>query len=275
MNNPIKRIKFTISIFIVILFNLATGQNIKRNISTFKGTHYALYTKCGQAITFCELTQQDYTSCGSVKNCYGLYVMPGDTFLVNIEDKTQSEILAADLSFDNYFPSISSFTFLPIDNNCVPQQALQICIPLNAIPGASFQIVAQNTHYVVNTSLTSSNPQNYYIFVGGQQPQFTFSLSDFTVCPLVDDVSIETDKNYFSILNDAFIYPNPTHNFINIDLNNLYFNNYFIELKDLYGKTILSFPFSKQIDVSNLPQGLYFLSVKNNEFEKNFKFIKL
>jgi hypothetical protein len=141
--------------------------------------------------------------------------------------------------------------------------------------GSSFQIVAQNTHYVVNTSLTSSNPQNYYIFIGGQQPQYTFALSDFTECPLVDDVSNETNKNHFSKLNNVFIYPNPTYNFINIGLNDINYNHYFVELKDMFGKIITSFPYINQIDISNFSAGFYFLSVKNKEFEKTIKVVKL
>lgn len=229
------------------------GQNLSKNITTFKGTHYALYTKCGQAITFCELTQQDYTSCGSVKNCYGLYVMPGDTFLINIEDKTQSEILAADMSFDNFLTPISGFTFQPIDNNCIPQQALQICIPLNSVSGSSFQIVAQNTHYPLNTSLTSGNPPNYYIYVGGQQPQFTFALSDFTVCPLVEDVSNKENEQTISTI---FINPNPTHSILNIVDKQNQFNDATIEIKNYLGQTVYMSLFRNQIDLIDFSSGI-------------------
>lgn len=257
--------------FTLILFSTLIGQNSSKNVNGFKGTHYALYTKCGQAITFCELTQQQYTSCGSVKNCYGLYVMPGDTFLINIEDKTQSEILTSDMSFDNFLTPISGFTFQPIDNNCIPQQALQICIPLNAISGSSFQIAAQNTYYTLNTSLTSGDPPNYYIYVGGQQPQFTFALSDFTVCPIVDDVSIEDNEQK---IDATIIYPNPVKSTLTIFNKNLYFQNSFIEIKNHIGQVVFTCPYANQINISSLSAGMYFFTITNKNSKKTIKIIK-
>lgn len=182
------------------------AQKKTANLTTFKGEHYAFYTKCFSAITFCEITQQTYTSCGSTKNCYGLYVMPGDTFYVNIEDKNQQEVISADISFGGYLPTVNNFTFQPIDINCIPQQALQIVIPLSAVPGTSFQIVNQNITYVNNSTEQPGLPNPYNIYVGGQQPQFTFALSDFSICPQVAQVSvreIESEKE------SIFISPNP------------------------------------------------------------------
>ena len=170
---------------------LGYAQKKTTNPSSFKGEHYAFYTKCFAPITFCEVTQQTYTSCGSVKNCYGIYVMPGDTFYVNIEDKNQQEVISADITFGGYFPTIFNVIFKPIDNNCIPQQALQIAIPLTAVPGSSFQIINQNIAYVNNQTSQPGLPNPYNIFVGGQQPQFTFALSDFTVCPAIEQVSVQ------------------------------------------------------------------------------------
>ena len=221
----------------------------------FKGEHYALYNKCKTAVTFCELTQQDYLSCGSVKNCYGLYVLPGDTFYINIEDKNQSESISADISFGGYFPAISSFTFQPIDINCMAQGALQIVIPLTATPGSSFQIVAQNTAYTSSTSFTPGVPQPYNIYVGGQQPMYTLALSDFTVCPIIEEVSV---KENWQSSDEIVFYPNPTNRFISpLNLKQV---GYEIEITDIFENNVLkeSIQSSDKIDLKDLSDGIYF-----------------
>lgn len=244
----------------LLVFHLGCyAQNKPEKILTFKGEHYALYNKCLSAVTFCELTQQTYTSCGSVKNCYGLYVLPGDTFYINIEDKNQSEVISADISFAGYFPSIFNFIFKPIDANCEPQQALQIAIPLTAVTGSSFQIVAQNTMYVNNSTMTPTVPLPFNIYVGGQQPAFTFALGDFTTCPNSNGVSVKElkDKAYFILVS-----PNPANG--KIQITHMDFQNDFsYVLMDCYGKVLISGNSetnTTEILLNGLGQGLYFIS---------------
>ncbi len=252
-----------ISLLFLLVFSFASfSQSKVSNPLTFKGEHYALYNKCKVAITFCELTQQSYTSCGSVKNCYGLYVMPGDTFYINIEDKTQSEVLSADISFGGYFPSITNFTFQPIDINCIPQQALQIAIPLTATIGSSFQVVAQNTAYVNVPTYTAGVPPPFAIYVGGQQPQFTFALSDFTLCPIVEEVSVI--ENYLSNKN-GFFYPNPTDGFISLSTINT--KEYDLEVYDAIGNRVIQLMNTslKSIDLTELKNGIYICKILSNK----------
>lgn len=249
-------------LFLLGMLILSLGsyaQNKPEKILTFKGEHYALYNKCLSAITFCELTQQSYTSCGSVKNCYGLYVLPGDTFYINIEDKNQSEIISADISFGGYFPSIPNFIFKPIDANCEPQQALQIAIPLTAVNGSSFQIVAQNTMYINNSTMTPTVPLPFNIYVGGQQPAFTFALSDFTTCANSNGVSVKELKNKTNLI---LVSPNPANG--KIQITHMDFQNEFnYVLMDCYGKVLISGNLetpSIEISLMDLGQGVYFIS---------------
>lgn len=246
------------------------AQNRESAPSGFKGEHYALYTKCWQAITFCEITQQTYTSCGSVKNCYGLYVLPGDTFYINIEDKTQSMEVSADISFGGYLPPINGFIFKPIDNNCIPEQALQIVIPLNAPPGSSFQIENQNIAYVTST-LSPGIPQPFDIYVGGQQPQFTFALSDFTTCPVTNDVGLITINTDFV---NVVCYPNPTSNILSVTDELNQFQNGTIEVKNCLGLVVLSKAFSKELNISDLPPGIYFLTVQSKRSAKTLRIVR-
>jgi hypothetical protein len=256
-------------LFFMLLVNQVFSQSSLSRPLSFKGEHYALYSKCWQAITFCEITQQTYTSCGSVKNCYGLYVLPGDTFYINIEDKTQSQVISADISFSGYFSPISGFIFKPIDANCIPEQALLIAIPLTAVPGSSFQIENQNISYV-NSALSPGIPQPFNIYVGGQQPQFTFALSDFTGCPVVDDVGINIDQTY----PNHVIYPNPTNANLNITDEQNELQLAVVEITNALGQIILSVPFAKELNVSHLPQGMYMLFIHYKDYKNAFKIIK-
>lgn len=248
------------------------SQNQISSPSNFKGEHYAFYTKCFSPITFCEITQQTYTSCGSTKNCYGLYVMPGDTFYVNIEDKNQQEVISADISFGGYFPAMSNVIFKPIDNNCIPQQALQIAIPLTAVPGSSFQIVNQNIAYVNNSSSQPGLPNPYDIYIGGQQPQFTFALSDFIVCPIIEQVSVrEYDLNKRKFV----FYPNPSQGMIS--LLNYNSTDCVVKVYDLYGKEILAKTSTINLyDLKELNNGIYLCKLfDNNKWIASEKLILL
>lgn len=113
--------------FIFVGANLFSQNNLTSS-NGFKGDHFVIYTKCKTAVLFCESTQQDYTFCGAEKNCQGLFVMPGDTFLLNYEDKLQSKAIVADISFQSYLPGVSGYTFFPVDS-CIPPQPLQIYYP--------------------------------------------------------------------------------------------------------------------------------------------------
>lgn len=247
--------KFFIYFLLIGAFNC-----FSQSPNSFKGEHYALYNKCKAAVTFCEITQQDYLSCGSVKNCYGLYVLPGDTFYINIEDKNQSEPISADISFGGYLPAITGFTFQPIDFNCIPQQALKIVIPLTATIGSSFQVIAQNVSYVNPQAFIPGTPQPYTIFVGGQQPLYTFALADFIGCPFIEEVGIQELE---SSQDKPMIYPNPSKDFIYLLNSNHKSCN--LEIYDALGSLILKSQTSNIIDLSSLSNGIYFCKIIHNE----------
>ena len=73
------------------------------------------------------------------------------------------------------------------------------------------------------------------------------------------------------------IYPNPTQNILNIELQSIDNDQNHIEIYDLSGKQVYSSITSDkniQVDVSELTQGLYIIKVYNNNFVLNQKFIK-
>lgn len=250
--------------FVLIGANLFSQNNLSAP-HWFKGDHFVIYNKCKTAVLFCESTQQDYTFCGATKNCQGLYVMPGDTFLLNYEDKLQSMSIIADISFQNYLPAVSGHTFLPVAN-CIPSQPLQIVIPLNAVSGSSFQVNAQSPVYSPPETFLPWVPLPIYVYVGGQQPANTSALSGFTACPVADtpatDVMVKdlADQGQFSI------YPNPTNSSIHLKIGETKAaaNAYNIKLIDVLGKEILTENYKEEIDISHLEKGIYFLSLYQN-----------
>lgn len=88
-----------------------------------------------------------------------------------------------------------------------------------------------------------------------------------TVTKIID-ASLSNDK----ILTDVLeIFPNPTHNIININSNKK-INK--IELYDLQGKLILKENETDQINISNLKEGVYFIKIYTNNGLQIKKIIK-
>lgn len=233
----------------------------------FKGEHFVIYNKCKTAVIFCENTQQNYSFCGSNLNCQGLFVKPGDTFYVNLENKSQNVNVVGDLTFQNYLPAVSNYTFEFV-NNCIPNTALQITIPLNSVPGSSFQIEAQNTLYdPPQPPYSATIPIPIRIYVGGQKPMYTSALSEFTVCPeAIDtsssDVSVHSHEKALEIL----VYPNPASSIISIKLadGSVSTEKYSIKIVDVVSREILTEKYKEKIDISHLEKGIYFLSLYQN-----------
>ena len=91
-------------------------------------------------------------------------------------------------------------------------------------------------------------------------------------------IIIEEASNTLSIedtlVDNLILYPNPTRDFLNLNFNNLLYNgNYTIT--DLGGKIILNAQLNNnRIDVSNLNNGVYFLSVTSEGITQTQKFVK-
>ena len=85
--------------------------------------------------------------------------------------------------------------------------------------------------------------------------------------------NIDTSKVYKS--NDFLIFPNPTNNFITVELKES--TNYICTIIDTYGKKIKDIKIngkSIEIDCKDLSSGLYFIKVENQNTNYISKFIK-
>lgn len=262
---------------------LAFSQNITQQVQWFKGEHFVLYNKCLTPVIFCENTQQTYSFCSSYSNCQGLYVMPGDTFYLNLEDKNQSKAIAADISFSGYFPTLPQVVFLPVNNvsQCIPPQALQIVIPLNATLGSSFLIEAENVNYVNTIPNNPAIPLPIPIQIGGTTSQLMAALSDFTVCPQIDEIdTTQVGLNeVHAFKNTLTISPNPVINNLEINLHSFQKQ---IQYKIMDVNTcVVKFGTLEtsinDVQLNNLSAGLYFISFISNELlfdTKKFVVIK-
>lgn len=263
-------------ILLILFSNFLLAQLNLQNPIWFKGDHFVAYNKCRKAVIFCENTQQDYTFCGAFINCQGLYVNPGDTFYINYEDKWQSKKIVADVLFQGYLPVISGHTFEPVFN-CIPPAAIQINIPLTAIPGSSFQITVQNATYDPPETNVPNIPYPFLIYVGGQPAPNTISLADYASC----DISQQEDTSAVGVSVKELspltlnIYPNPTRDVLHLydAVNDLHTAS--VLISGLPGNLILSMPFKPEIDLSSLSAGIYFITISiPNGLSINRKIIK-
>jgi len=72
--------------------------------------------------------------------------------------------------------------------------------------------------------------------------------------------------------NELKVYPNPTKEFLNIKSQNNLNLNY--TLFDAFGRLVKGGKLDSQIDLRELPQGVYYLSIKNKDIDVNKKIIK-
>lgn len=86
--------------------------------------------------------------------------------------------------------------------------------------------------------------------------------------------------NNIDNLPDAKVFPNPVDENLNIKINNDKYDNYFLYISDIYGKIMMKTKLSGNqnvndiIDMSYLPNGVYFVSIKSNSLNKTFKIVK-
>jgi hypothetical protein len=112
----------------------------------------------------------------------------------------------------------------------------------NLIPGATSQLhtPTQNGIYVVR--ITDSNGCVYAYSAG-----YNYALI--------------TGINGLAVKNDISIYPNPTSGLVSIATNLLKHENYTVTLFDSYGKLLINVENTNTLDLTELSNGVYFISV--------------
>lgn len=80
--------------------------------------------------------------------------------------------------------------------------------------------------------------------------------------------------NENTLFKNLQLYPNPTASFLNIVDEQNQFQNSIIEIKNYLGQVVLHTSFNSQINVFNLSEGMYFLTVQNRGNKTTIKIIK-
>jgi|SRR5690554_1009544 len=141
-------------------------------------------------------------------------------------------------------------------------------------------------------NIQNNNNENFYYFNSKNNPDLT--------CIFVDDSEysegasswykdpestyVETQEECDALgfdeklLKNINIFPNPAQNVLNIELPDLYFEELYLAIKDVAGKTIAIHQLKTDftLDVSQLPSGIYFLNIYNNQNKRlTKKLVKL
>ena len=121
----------------------------------------------------------------------------------------------------------------------------------------------------------NNNGNTDTLFIGTDNPisgygDFShYYIDDIT---LIDQSTVginELDKE-----NSFVIYPNPTNSILNIKSNNQQLQNATIEIKNTLGQLVYFDVYAPQINISDLPSGLYFITSNNKETKRTIKFVK-
>lgn len=102
----------------------------------------------------------------------------------------------------------------------------------------------------------------------------TFGSVNCNLFPLPQRTSGITGIINKDIEKQISIYPNPTNSILTISDEKNQFQNAVIELKNTVGQIVQSIPFSNQINMSDLPSGIYFLTIQGRDCCKTVKVIK-
>ncbi len=117
----------------------------------------------------------------------------------------------------------------------------------------------------ITDGLTTANVYHFEVDYAGRYHINTYEGHFISKTP----ISVEEQNSNFENAPEFSIFPNPSSDFISFSYENKFDS---AEIFDLYGKKYTSNIDNKQIDVSNLPSGTYFLKVKSegNAYLKQF-----
>jgi hypothetical protein len=131
--------------------------------------------------------------------------------------------------------------------------------PLEIIDTINIGILPLGT-YIINFTGYLSNRIDSCVRIDGKSISDTFKVSEISNI-------IDAERNYFAVN----ISPNPVIEKLRISTNQM---NYEVEIYDLSGRIFAKNVSNEQIDVSNLPIGIYFLRFRNEKVNVIKKFVK-
>ncbi len=134
----------------------------------------------------------------------------------------------------------------------------------------------------IGNGVAFATEYNNELYFGGSY--LTINDSSTPAMPFTKWIGVTTSANCGAFVdvgvrdyNDVVhfsMYPNPTSNLLNISDENNAFQNSTIQIKNYLGQVVFTTAFASQINLQNLSAGMYFLTVKDKDYEKTVKIIK-
>jgi hypothetical protein len=168
-------------------------------------------------------------------------------------------------------------------HNLMPNYNLTSCLPLAA--GSYYIGIQQTTNQPLNIGFdvnTNHKDAAYYDISGTwvqSEIDGSIMINPVMGCALntaiVDCNTPTVSVNEYSRNSEIKLYPNPAQNFITISDSDNQLENAHMEILNSLGQLALTVKFnnSERIDISNLPDGIYFIQIKSRN--KNFNSQKL
>ncbi len=195
------------------------------------------------------------------------------SFYVSRADGITHAIHSIGAYFSNNVQSTGSFGYV----NKTPQVLNQNSFVADTIGWIEvqgcFTAVGGEQYITVGNFNSNANTDTTYVGSVNQTPSaYKYAYYYIDDISLIDQSTVginELDKE------PSFeIYPNPTNSILNIKSNNQQLQNATIEIKNALGQIVYFDIYAPQINISNLPSGIYFLTINNKEDKRTIKFIK-
>lgn len=168
-----------------------------------------------------------------------------------------------------YRDSVAYPIYLQGHYNMMPTYKLTSCLNLNA--GTYYFGLQQTTNKPLNIGFDKNNNHSnaFYYDIGSGWVQSAIKGS-IMINPLLgcalDPLPVGID-NHETLTGPISIFPNPAQNSIQIETNGITIENATVNIISSIGQTVYSIAYNSHdaIDISNLPNGIYFVQLNSND----------
>lgn len=195
------------------------------------------------------------------------------SFYVSRVDMVTHAIHSIGAYFSNNVQSAATLGYV----NVTPQIVNQTGFITDTIGWTQIQgcFTANGGEQYITIGNFNSNANTDTMFVGSTNPHpsaYKYAYYYIDEITLIDQTTVgvnELDKE-----NNFEIYPNPTNSILNIKSNNQQLQNATIEIKNTLGQIVYFDVYAPQIHISDLPSGIYFITLIHKETKRTIKFVK-
>jgi len=207
------------------------------------------------------------------KDTSNFFVHEASNHLINYG--SGCKIVASDLT-NNEILQIIDNLINEIDSNIAPQTGFyctSIFFEESNLKNPPFLLRMRDLTDSINLRVASGNVEWKHIEDVAQIWKTNYSSQAFFASCDMQDIYSNIDKN--EVINNINIYPNPAQNYLVVKSGNIEVEN--IEIIDVLGKRIKQFGIQDsvfEIQIGDLPKGIYFLKLQMKQGVTLHKFIK-